>query len=82
MESREIAQREDLLAFWTGLMNDSEGSLVQRLKASELLAKSYGMFRDYVRPELIPSAYDKALEKAAESLTTEELMRLVYGEEK
>lgn len=82
MGNREIAGVRDLLAFWTGLMYDSEGSLVQRLKASELLAKSYGMFREYVNPETIPSAYDKALEKAVESLSTEELMRLVYGEEK
>ncbi len=77
MENREVARVEDLLAFWTGLMNDSEGSLVQRLKASELLAKSYGMFRDYVRPETVPSAYERALE----SLSTEELLKLVYGDD-
>lgn len=78
----EIAGVRDLLAFWTGLMYDSDGSLVQRLKASELLARAYGMFREYVNPSTIPSAYDKAIERAAESLSTEELMKLVYGEEK
>ncbi len=78
-DDREIAGRNDLLAFWTGLMYDTEGSLVQRLKASELLAKSYGMFREYVNPETIPSAYDRALEKAMESLSTEQLLKLVYG---
>ncbi len=77
MEDRRIARVEDLLAFWTGLMNDSEGSLVQRLKASELLAKSYGMFREYVRPETVPSAYERTLE----GLSTEELLKLAYGEE-
>ncbi len=81
MEGKEIASVNDLLAFWTGLMNDSEGSLVQRLKASELLAKSYGMFRDYVRPETVPSAYDRALEKAMEGLSTEQLLKLVYGDD-
>ncbi len=81
-DDREIAGRNDLLAFWTGLMYDSDGSLVQRLKASELLAKAYGMFREYVDPTSIPSAYDRALDRAAESLSTEELLKLVYGEEK
>ncbi len=76
----EVAGRNDLLAFWTGLMYDSNCSFVQRLKASELLARSYGMFREYVNSEVIPSAYDRALDKAAESLSTEELMKLVYGE--
>jgi len=76
-----IASKADVLAFWTELMDDTDGGLVQRLKASELLARAYGMFREYVRPETIPTVYDRALEKAAESLSTEELLRLVYGED-
>ncbi len=77
MDENKIAGKNDLLAFWTGLMYDSDGSLVQRLKASELLAKSYGMFKEYVRPEAVPSAFERALE----GLSTEELLRLAYGDD-
>ncbi len=80
MENRKIARVEDLLAFWTGLMYDKSESLVQRLKASELLAKSYGVFREYVKPEPA-GADDKALDKALELLSTEELRKLVYGDD-
>ncbi len=81
MEDRKIAQVEDVLEFWTQLMDDSEGSLVQRLKASELLAKSYGMFRDSVRPEGFQGVVDKALMERLDELSTEELMKLAYGDD-
>ncbi len=72
-----VASVGDVLAFWTGLMYNPDESLVQRLKASELLARAYGMFREYVRPSYVPSDFDKA----AEGLSTEELLKLVYGDD-
>lgn len=42
-ESR-IASAEDVRRFWTLVMNDSTAKTTDRLKASELLGKSSGMF--------------------------------------
>ncbi len=77
MEGKIIADVSDIQAFWTSIMDDKFESLVQRLKASELLARSYGMFKEYVKPEYAPSPIDRAME----SMTTEELQKLVYGDD-
>ncbi len=77
MEDKKIADVSDVQAFWTSVMYDGFEKMIQRLKASELLARSYGMFKDYVKPEYAPSAIDAAME----GLTTEELRRLVYGDD-
>ncbi len=42
--SGDIAYRNELLAFWSSVLRDENESRVQRLKASEFLAKAYGMF--------------------------------------
>jgi len=39
-----IADREELQAFWTATMRDSSEAMPCRLKASELLGKSMGVF--------------------------------------
>lgn len=39
-----IASREERQAFWTKVMLDADGSMFDRLKASELLGKSDGDF--------------------------------------
>lgn len=39
-----IASREERQAFWTKVMQDEDGSMFDRLKASELLGKSDGDF--------------------------------------
>ena len=39
-----IASAEDVRRFWTQVMNDNTAKTTDRLKASELLGKSFGMF--------------------------------------
>lgn len=41
-----IARISQIKAFWTDTMNDAEQRMPNRLKASELLARSAGMFLD------------------------------------
>ena len=41
-----IATREERQSFWTGIMRNAEEKTTDRLKASELLAKSEGDFLD------------------------------------
>ena len=43
-ESETVATIADIKAFWTNIMNDESQMVKNRLKASELLAKSSGMF--------------------------------------
>lgn len=45
-QKKRIATREDRQAFWTGIMQDEEKELRDRLKASELLGKSEADFID------------------------------------
>jgi len=43
-----VADREELQAFWTTIVKDVEQVMRDRLKASELLGKSLGLFLDRV----------------------------------
>jgi len=43
-----VADREELQAFWTTIVKDAELVMRDRLKASELLGKSLGMFLERV----------------------------------
>lgn len=45
-EQKQIATIADIQSFWTHIMNDEEQTIKNRLKASELLAKAQGAFRD------------------------------------
>lgn len=46
-----IASKDDVMQWWSDIMRDDDVSMVQRLKASELIAKAYGMYRNvYVLP--------------------------------
>lgn len=42
------AQMEEVRQFWTATMRDTAAKTLDRLKASELLAKAYGAFLDRV----------------------------------
>ena len=46
------AQMEEVRQFWTATMRDQNMKPTDRLKASELLAKTYGAFLDRVHKEL------------------------------
>lgn len=46
-ESKRIATAEDVQAFWSSVMNDDNQQMKTRLKASELLAKTQGLFNDW-----------------------------------
>ena len=44
-----IAEMDDIRRFWTKIMNGKISAPIQHsLKASELLARSYGMFRETI----------------------------------
>lgn len=49
----DIATKEEVMSFWTEWMRSDEVSFVHRVKASELLARSYGIFREAVEPERV-----------------------------
>ncbi len=49
----DIATREEVMAFWTEWMRSDDVSFVHRVKASELLARAYGIFREAVEPERV-----------------------------
>lgn len=46
MEDDAIAKAIDIKTFWTHVMNDEDEMMKNRLRASELLAKTGGMFND------------------------------------
>lgn len=46
------AQMEEVRQFWTATMRDQKMKPADRLKASELLAKTYGAFLDRVHEEI------------------------------
>jgi hypothetical protein len=46
--NNKIATRQDLQVFWTKTMNDENLNIPDRLKASELIAKSEGMFTEKI----------------------------------
>ena len=60
-----IASREELQVFWTTIMRDEENGLKDRMKASEYLGKSFGMFVDKVEQKNTVSFEDmlKALDR-------------------
>lgn len=71
------ADVEEIRRFWTLTMRDGKARTGDRLKASELLAKSYGAFLNRVGID-----GDISMQAAMEDLTTEELRQLVrLGEE-
>ena len=49
LEQPRIADMEEINAFWTGVMRNANEELKDRLKASELRARSAGMFTDKVQ---------------------------------
>lgn len=66
------AQVEEVRQFWTTVMRDNAAKISERLKASELLAKTYGAF-------LAPVEVDAnaKMREAMAALTEEELRALV-----
>ncbi len=46
------AQMEEVRQFWTSIMRNKGEKATDRLKASELLAKTYGAFLDRINEEL------------------------------
>lgn len=66
------ADVEEIRRFWTATMRDGGAKTGERLKASELLAKSYGAFLDRADVEFDMSI----IRTKMENLTTEELRQL------
>lgn len=62
------AQMEEVRQFWTATMRDENMKPADRLKASELLAKTYGAFLERVEVDA-----DVKTREAMASLTEEEL---------
>lgn len=48
LDKERVASMEDINAFWTEVMNNKQETTVNRLKASELRAKSLGAFVENV----------------------------------
>lgn len=46
------AQVEEVREFWTSIMRDCKAKIADRLKASELLAKTYGAFSEHIVGEM------------------------------
>lgn len=65
------AQMEEVRQFWTATMRDENMKPADRLKASELLAKTYGAFLERVEVDA-----DVKTREAMASLTVEELRTL------
>ena len=65
------ADVEEIRRFWTATMRDGGARTGERLKASELLAKSYGAFLERVGID-----GDISIQAAMRDLTTEELRQL------
>lgn len=65
------AQMEEVRQFWTATMRDENMKPTDRLKASELLAKTYGAFLERVEVNA-----DVKTRKIMSSLTEEELRTL------
>ena len=65
------AQMEEVRQFWTATMRDENMKPADRLKASELLAKTYGAFLERVEVDA-----DVKTREAMASLTEEELRTL------
>lgn len=48
LDKKRVATMEDINAFWTNIMNNEQETTTNRLKASELRAKSLGAFVENV----------------------------------
>jgi len=48
MDKSKVAGIEDVRAFWTDILNDKDAKTYDRIKVSELIAKTNGMFIDRV----------------------------------
>lgn len=66
------ADVEEIRRFWTATMRDGRAKTGERLKASELLAKSYGAFLDRADIDCDMSI----MRTKMENLTTEELRQI------
>ncbi len=65
------AQMEEVRQFWTATMRDENTKPADRLKASELLAKTYGAFLERLKVDA-----DVKTREVMASLTEEELRTL------
>lgn len=76
--SARTAQVEEIRQFWTATMRDDTAKSADRLKASELLAKTYGAFLERVAVDA-----EVTTQEAMAGLTEEELRALAQldGEE-
>lgn len=45
-EAKRIVSGDDIRRFWSNIMNDEKRPIKDRIKASELLAKCKGLFKD------------------------------------
>lgn len=45
-KAKRISDGDDIRRFWSKIMNDDEQSVKDRIRASELLAKCKGLFKD------------------------------------
>lgn len=70
------AQMEEVRQFWTATMRDENMKPADRLKASELLAKTYGAFLERVEVDA-----DVKTREVMASLSEEELRRLARLDE-
>ncbi|WP_018659897.1 terminase small subunit [Allofustis seminis] len=48
LDAEKIADMQEVKEFWTNVVRDDENTLNERIKASELIAKTYGAFLDQV----------------------------------
>lgn len=78
--AKEVADKLEVMAFWTSLIRDEKTALVQRIKASELLARTYGMFKRYEDEPIPPEeiAAERAIQKRYDEMSIEELAKLAY----
>ena len=56
-----IADKEERLKFWTGIMRDTEQDMKHRLKASELLGKAQADFTETTKIEKVTTLADLVL---------------------
>lgn len=59
IDNKNIAELEDIYEFWTNIFNDNFEETKDRLKASELLAKSKGAFVEKVEVKKAKSEWFK-----------------------
>lgn len=67
------AEVGEIRQFWTGIIRDREVKITDRLKASELLAKTYGVFME----RFITERQGTTIRDAMGNLSVEELRTLI-----